>query len=802
MTDPQTMAAFVETSRRFARREVATLVGTEGRDGRLDLLPRVLDRAAAIGLLASPDPEAAGHEHGVWGRASLEEGEAVSLALLGEVACACAGVAACLHVAGLGSIELPAGRGSAAVGLLSDDWRLEWSALDSPPAGGLALAKDGAGYRLTGSLRAVAASPGCELLVVYAGHSGAWQRVAVPLDAPGVVRDDVGPRCGLSALELHRVRFTDLRLDSDQLLGPGHPANHLRRLCLGLAAVALGNARGALEAARGYAEQRHQGGSLIAELPAVRLLLGGAAGRIDASAALLAQLSRSVEPRAALTAKLHVTELCCAAVSDCLQVLGGYGYMEDHRLEKRLRDALTLKGMAPGPMELRWLSGTGQDPTAAGAGKRCAPPVDIVRARRKLGAVGRLMFDTEPRTIWERDTATLPRALQVARRRYRDFARTELAPIALRADRDPAAVSVPDLFCRAAAQGLQTELMPPPWGTLRLSALFGRALLLPMALKAEELCAACGGLGLALLAHDLGAGPLFVSGDLGCLRLLDRVYREIRAGEPSIMAFAITEPDAGSDVEDSDGAAGARLSCHYRRVPGGFELSGRKCFISDGAVARWVTLFAAEQGHGVETWTCFLLDSSMRGFSVGRKERKMGQRAADASELVLEGVIVPRGRVVGPVGGGWAINRNVLNFSRPAVGAIALGIARGAFEHAAAFCQAARLAGRPLVDYQEVRLTLADMLVKLSAMRATVWQATRYRFPFQGAGAIAKVFCSDTAWELCQQAMELLGDHGYLHGGAEKAARDARLTQIYEGTNQINRLALYESQTGAELGAG
>jgi alkylation response protein AidB-like acyl-CoA dehydrogenase len=411
------------------------------------------------------------------------------------------------------------------------------------------------------------------------------------------------------------------------------------------------------------------------------------------------------------------------------------------------------------------------------------------------------MYDASPSTIWERDTATLPRNLRDARRRYREFARKELAPRALSADRDPHSVDVPALFVRAARLGFQTEFMPPPWGTLKVSSVIGGHLLLPAALKAEELCAACSGLGLALLAHDLGTGPLFVAGDLRAYAvMLGRIYREIRAGEPAIAAFAITEPGAGSDVEDTEGAARARLTCHYEKVPGGYVLEGRKCFISDGAVARWVTLFAAERGRGVESWSCFLLDSSMSGFSVGRRERKMGQRAADASELVLEQVFVPDDRVVGALGSGWAINRNVLNFSRPVVGAIALGIARGAFEHAAAFCGQARLAGRRLSDYQEVRLALADMLIKLSAMRATVWHATRYRFPFQAAGAIAKVFCSDTAWKVCQQAMELLGDHGTLHGNSvEKAARDARLTQIYEGTNQINRLAVFESQVGAEF---
>lgn len=268
----------------------------------------------------------------------------------------------------------------------------------------------------------------------------------------------------------------------------------------------------------------------------------------------------------------------------------------------------------------------------------------------------------------------------------------------------------------------------------------------------------------------------------------------------SIVAFAITEPGAGSDVEDTESAEGAKLSCRYRRVLGGYRLSGRKCFISDGAVARWVTLFAAETGKGVESWNCFLIDKGMPGFSVGRHERKMGQRAADASELILDDVFVPDDRVIGSPGAGWAICRNVLNFSRPVVGAIALGIARGAFEHATSFCRTTQLDNRPLIEYQDVQLALADMLIKLSAMRATVWHATKYRLPFQAAGSTAKVFCSDTAWDVCTKAMELLGGHGDLHTQhVEKAARDARLTQIYEGTNQINRLAVFESQRGAEF---
>ncbi len=426
-------------------------------------------------------------------------------------------------------------------------------------------------------------------------------------------------------------------------------------------------------------------------------------------------------------------------------------------------------------------------------------PLHPAEARRRLPALGRLLYDVRPLALWERDTATLPRVFRPMRRRYRAFARREIAPLALAADRDPSSVDVRGLFLRAAREGFQTELMPPPIGNASPRAL-ARSVLLGPALKAEEFCAACGGLGLALLAHELGMAPLFVSGQLRALGWMRRIYRRIRRGEPAIAAFAITEPGAGSDVEETGGAAAARIGCRARRVEGGWRLSGRKVFISDGRVARWVTLFSALEGEGVESWTCFLVDTRSEGFSVGRSERKMGQRAADATELVLEDVFVPDRRVIGPLRAGWAINRNVLNFSRPVVGAIALGIARGALERALEFCRTTRLAGRPLVAYQDVELRLADMMLKVQAMRATVWQAARYRLPFQGAGAVAKVFCSDTAWEVCTAAMELLADHGFLHGhGVEKAARDARLTQIYEGTNQINRLALVESQAGAEF---
>jgi hypothetical protein len=152
------------------------------------------------------------------------------------------------------------------------------------------------------------------------------------------------------------------------------------------------------------------------------------------------------------------------------------------------------------------------------------------QARLKLKAVGRFLYDAEPKTMWERDTATLPLFLRKKRKRYQRFAQHHIAPLALQADKNPESVSVRDLFLASARQGFQTELLPWPLGTMKWAALF-RSFLLPAALKAEEFCTACGGLGLSLLAHELGMAPLFVCGEpKAVLKWMRRIYREIRAG--------------------------------------------------------------------------------------------------------------------------------------------------------------------------------------------------------------------------------------------------------------------------------
>ncbi|HQP32140.1 MAG TPA: acyl-CoA dehydrogenase, partial [Deltaproteobacteria bacterium] len=285
------------------------------------------------------------------------------------------------------------------------------------------------------------------------------------------------------------------------------------------------------------------------------------------------------------------------------------------------------------------------------------------------------------------------------------------------------------------------------------------------------------------------------------LRHLLPLYGRLKQGAAESMAFAITEPGAGSDVEDTEGGAQAHLVTTAKRAKGGYIINGRKCFISGGGFAQSATLYAKLEGEGIESWTCFVVDKKMPGFSVGRREHKLGQRASDASELILEDVFVPEENVVGKLRSGWANNRNVLNYSRPCVGAIALGTGRGAFERALEFCRRTYLGPKRLIDYQDVQITLSDMAMSLWAARAMIWHSCAQLLRCnQAASAAAKVTGSDTAFKVCNQALELMGDHSYVHANsAERLWRDSRLTQIYEGTNQINRLALIEAQWEAEF---
>ncbi len=425
----------------------------------------------------------------------------------------------------------------------------------------------------------------------------------------------------------------------------------------------------------------------------------------------------------------------------------------------------------------------------------------VKNAAKNLDFFGRLLIDNREMTIWEHDTKLLPFGARVWRKRARAFAREHIRPCAAAADISPHEYDTRPMILKAAKHGFQTTLLAMPLGTAFPGSYFLKSASLQPAVIAEEFAAECGGLALLLMAHHLGCAPLLMSGHVPTFfRHLLPLYAKTFLGRPEVMAFAITEPGAGSDVEETEGGASAQLVTTAKRVPGGYSIKGRKCFISDGAIADKVTLFAKLEGEGIESWTCFLIEKDMPGYSIGRREHKMGQRAADAAELILEDVFVPDKNIVGRLRSGWANNRNVLNYSRPVVGAMALGHARGAFERALEFCRKTMLGPKRLIDYKDIQIELADMIVKLWSARALVWHSCSQFRCYQSASAAAKVAASDIAFSVCTKSLEIMGDHGYVHSnGAERLWRDSRLTQIYEGTNQINRLAIIEHQWEAEL---
>ncbi len=368
-------------------------------------------------------------------------------------------------------------------------------------------------------------------------------------------------------------------------------------------------------------------------------------------------------------------------------------------------------------------------------------------------------------------------------------------------------------------------------------------------LAMEELCSACAGIANIFGAHALGIVPLLTSGSLAHWDTHLRPTAEAeKRGEPLIWAYAITEPSAGTDVEEPNFLTRARLSMRAKKVRGGYLLNGRKCFISNGAVARWLTLTTCtDPSRPLETWTLFLIDREMPGFSVVRNEVKMGQRACPASELLFEDVFVPEENVLGREGEGMDLGALlVLAASRAPVGAIGTGIARGALERLREWA-GERHGGRRPLDRQGVQMALADMHIELQKARWAYmnaalafdlslgrvldspatrvvlrlpaslregrgWQAMMRSSAGKGLifaimrattsesevtralalASLAKVVGGDTAMRVTSRCLEMLGTEPCSQRPwLEKAFRDAKLTQIYEGTNQLNRLTFF-----------
>ena len=403
------------------------------------------------------------------------------------------------------------------------------------------------------------------------------------------------------------------------------------------------------------------------------------------------------------------------------------------------------------------------------------------------------------RDLWERETQTLPHQLGKLRRRARDFAQRELAPLALAIDSRehwPVGTQPPELeqlLVKAGTAGWLSDILPQPIGSSS-PLLAHHPLTMTASLKVEEFARVCGGQMLLLSANMLGQVPLFLSADPGLIkrRLVPGVRSSLR-GDPYLFAYAITEPHAGSDVEDGHGAAHSKPGLVAKRANGGWLLNGSKVFISGGDLARGYCVFAGLEGEGYESWTCFFIERDTPGFRPVRTELKMGMRASGAAELEFVDVFVPDEDVVGKLRGGWSLNRQTLNLSRTPVGAMAVGFAQAACDIAIDYARTTQFGGRPLIHEQSVQLALADVMTQTSTLRALLWSVASQWKVRQSAPAMVKFTTTDGAMNVIEQCMDLLGPASLLHQNRlEKIWRDCRLTQIFEGTNQINRLSVIE----------
>ncbi len=321
----------------------------------------------------------------------------------------------------------------------------------------------------------------------------------------------------------------------------------------------------------------------------------------------------------------------------------------------------------------------------------------------------------------------------------------------------------------------------------------GGADLLTFCIAVEEVARVCATSSLIIAAQHLGAMPILVG---GTREQKARFIPDIASGK-KLSAFALTEPEAGSD------AGGTRT----RAVRDGdtYRITGTKVFITNGGLAKTLVVFASTNPEaGVRGVSAFVVDGESSGLSVGRIEEKMGIRGSQTAMLNFDDVRVPAENLLEQEGNGFKIAMRTLDRTRPGIAAQALGIAQGALDVTLEHLLQRRQFGRPLAEQEAIQFMLADMETQIEASRHLLYKAaevvetagfdavsspevTRY-------SAMAKLMCSDTAMQVTTDAVQLFGGYGYVRDyPVERMMRDAKITQIYEGTNQIQRLVIFRN---------
>jgi len=334
-----------------------------------------------------------------------------------------------------------------------------------------------------------------------------------------------------------------------------------------------------------------------------------------------------------------------------------------------------------------------------------------------------------------------------------------------------------DIVKQMAALGFMGLPYPEQYGGAGLD-------MLAYAIAVEEIARACGSTAITLAAHvSLGCGPV---ANYGSEEQKRRFLTPMAKGE-AIGAFGLTEPDAGSD------AAGTRPRAE--KVAGGWCVNGSKIYITNGSVAKYVTFTArTAPGQGTRGISAFIMDTATPGFSVGKREKKMGLRGSDTVAITFEDCIVPEENLIGDPSTGFKTFMRTLTGGRISIGALALGLAQGAYEHSVRYAKTRHQFGQPISSFQAVQFLLADMAVRIEASRLMVYHAALLKDAGREhvkESAMAKLFASEAGNWVTDKAIQIHGGLGYCRDvPVERMHRDVKLMEIGEGTSEIQRLLI------------
>ncbi len=361
-----------------------------------------------------------------------------------------------------------------------------------------------------------------------------------------------------------------------------------------------------------------------------------------------------------------------------------------------------------------------------------------------------------------------------------EFAEKEIRPIAVECDEEE---RYPEHFIETAFKaGLTYLYVPEEYGGQGMD-------FLTACIVGEEIAWGCCGFATILGANNLGTTPLLLAGT----EEQKKKYLGDLTSRPSLAAMALTEPEAGSD------AAGVKTTAV--RDGDSFVINGTKCFISNGGLADLTIVYAStDPSKGVRGLSCFLVPRDNPGISGGKKERKMGVRASHTAEVIFSECRVPAGDLLGEEGKGFKIAMATLDKARVSVACNSVGIARAAMEAAVEYARQRVQFGKPIAENQAIQFMLADMDMDIEAGRLTymkaAWTETR-GLPFTREAALCKTFCSDMAMRVTTDVVQVFGGYGYMRDyPVEKYMRDAKINQIWDGTNQIQRIVMARALLG------